>query len=55
MDPKRHHILVTKKLSDEDIHIAEKLGLNVEIEPVLEFEFMDVQSQFFELLDIRIH
>lgn len=51
MGPKRHHILVTKELSDEDIRFAEKLGFNVEIEPVLAFEFIDVLSQFLEILD----
>lgn len=51
MNPKYHHILATRKMSDEDIRLAEEMGLEIQVEPVLDFEFIDVKSEFLKLCD----
>lgn len=51
---RRHHILVTRKLSDEDIRLAGKIGLDLQIDPVLDFEFINIKSEFLKLLNTKI-
>lgn len=47
----KHHILVTRVLSDEQLKLCEKLGLNVNVEPAIQIQYLKNWQPIHDLID----